>query len=154
MLAMKPLPMLDEGDARSMLMQQDWSQALPGTLEEARVAADALRGLVQDAVFLDEECYSNAVIHTQYQQKLHAHQKQIHGLENETAALRAEVERKDEMLVASAVRQREAQQQIRELQQELENNAVVFRMHYQELLTRNEEIDRLKAVIEGLQSGP
>lgn len=31
--------------------------------------------------------------------------------------------------------------------------AVVFRVHYQELMTRNEEIERLKAVIEGVPGG-
>ncbi|PNW85072.1 hypothetical protein CHLRE_03g170500v5 [Chlamydomonas reinhardtii] len=151
-LAMKPMPMLDASGAGAvpLLSQQDWSQVLPGTLEDARDAAVALRELVQDAVFLDEDCYSSAVDHTQYQQKLHAHQKRIHELENEAAALRAELERKDEQLTAAAARQRQSQQQVAELQQELENNAVVFRVHYQELLTRNEEIERLKVVIEGL----
>ncbi len=56
-----------------------------------------------------------------------SHQKQAHDLENEVAALRAELERKDEQLVAAAARNREAQEQISELQQELENNAGVFR---------------------------
>ncbi len=31
--------------------------------------------------------------------------------------------------------------------------AVVFKTHYQELLLRNDEIARLKAVIEGMQTG-
>ncbi|GIL72844.1 hypothetical protein Vretimale_4526 [Volvox reticuliferus] len=152
-LAMKPLPILDGSDVRPPLALQDWAQTLPATLADARDAASALRDLVQDAVYLDEESYSNAVDHTHYQDKLHAQQKCLNGLENEAAALRAELERKDELLAAAAARQREAQMQIVELQQELENNAVVFRMHYQELLTRNEEIERLKAVIEGLQAG-
>lgn len=52
-----------------------------------------------------------------------AHQKRIHELENEAAALRAELERKDEQLTAAAARQRQSQQQVAELQQELENNA-------------------------------
>ncbi|GFR41223.1 hypothetical protein Agub_g1896 [Astrephomene gubernaculifera] len=152
-LAMKPLPVLDATGARPPLAQTEWSETLPSTLDDARVAAEALRNLLQDAVFLDEDCYSSAVDHSQYQDKLHAQQKHVHDLENEIAALRVELERKDELLAAAASRQREAQTQIGELQQELENNAVVFRVHYQELLTRNEEIERLKAVIEGLQGG-
>ncbi|GIL43119.1 hypothetical protein Vafri_901 [Volvox africanus] len=152
-LAMKPLPILDGSDVRPPLTLQDWVKILPTTLEDARNAASALRDLVQDAVYLDEESYSSAVEHTNYQDKLHAQQKRVNDLENETAALRAELERKDELLAAAAGRQREAQMQVVELQQELENNAVVFRMHYQELLTRNEEIERLKGVIEGLQGG-
>ncbi|GLC35837.1 hypothetical protein PLESTB_000499500 [Pleodorina starrii] len=153
-LAMTPLPVLDGSDVRPPLAMQDWVQTLPATLDEARNAAIALRDLVQDAVYLDEDCYSSAVEHTHYQDNLHGQQKQIHDLENEAAALRAELERKDELLAAAAARQREAKSQITELQHELENNAVVFRMHYQELLTRNDEIERLKAVIEGLQGGP
>ncbi|EFJ42985.1 hypothetical protein VOLCADRAFT_107025 [Volvox carteri f. nagariensis] len=153
-LAMRPLPILDGSDVRPPLALRDWVQTLPATLQETRTAATALRDLVQDAVYLDEECYSSAVEHTHYHEKLHVQQKRVHDLENEAAALRAELERKDELLTAAAARQREAQRQIAELQQELENNAVVFRMHYQELLTRNEEIERLKTVIEGLQGGP
>lgn len=58
---------------------------------------------------------------------LQGHQKQAHDLENEVAALRAELERKDEQLAAAAARNREAQEQISELQQELENNAGALR---------------------------
>ncbi|KAG2499361.1 hypothetical protein HYH03_002936 [Edaphochlamys debaryana] len=153
-LSMRPLPVLDTSDdARLPLAQQDWCETLTGRVEDARVAATALRALVEDAVYLDEDTYSTAVEHTKYQQKLQAQQKQVAGLENEAAALRAELERKDEQLAASAARLRESQAQAAELQRELENNAVVFRVHYQELLARNEEIERLKAVIEGLQGG-
>ena len=40
-----------------------------------------------------------------------------------------------------------------ELQEELENNAAVFKLHYDELLAKDGEIAKLKAVIQGLSSG-
>lgn len=40
-----------------------------------------------------------------------------------------------------------------ELQEELENNAAVFKLHYDELLAKDAEIAKLKAVIQGLSSG-
>jgi hypothetical protein len=70
-LAMKPLPILDGTDVRPPLATQDWIQTLPTTVEDARTAAGALRDLVQDAVYLDEECYSSAVDHSHYHDKLH-----------------------------------------------------------------------------------
>ena len=39
------------------------------------------------------------------------------------------------------------------MQSELDNNSAVFKLHYNEILAKNEEIKRLQAVIEGLSSG-
>ncbi len=68
-LAMNALPVMDGNEVKAAV-QQDWSQTLPAALEEARTAASVLRELVQDAVFLDEDCYITAVNHTKYQQRL------------------------------------------------------------------------------------
>ena len=43
-----------------------------------------------------------------------------------------------------------ADQLVRDKDAELENNSKVFKLHYDELLARDEEIRRLKAVVEGL----
>ena len=57
----------------------------------------------------------------------------------------------------SAAQQKAAGQASRkravELQEELENNAAVFKLHYDELLAKDAEIAKLKAVIQGLSSG-
>lgn len=47
----------------------DWPAAL-GNVENAKLALDALQGLVADAVFLDEEAYTNAATLQQYQLRL------------------------------------------------------------------------------------
>ena len=43
--------------------------------------------------------------------------------------------------------------QVQDVTQELENNSAVFKLHYSELIAKDEEIKRLKAVIEGLSFG-
>ena len=52
-----------------------------------------------------------------------SYKRTVRDLEHETAALRAELERKDEQLTAVGARYRESQKQAAELQQELESNA-------------------------------
>ena len=61
-------------------------------------------------------------------------------LEQEASALRTEIDSKDEEIASWERRYREAQDQIKDVKAELENNSVVFKMHYQEIITRNEEV--------------
>lgn len=61
-LAMAPLPQSNDGS-------RDWGPA-QGNLETAKMALDALRGLIMDAVFLDEEAYTNSATLQLYQQRL------------------------------------------------------------------------------------
>lgn len=61
-LAMAPLP-------QSNNASRDWGPA-QGNLETAKIALDALRSLVMDAVFLDEEAYTNSATLQLYQQRL------------------------------------------------------------------------------------
>eukprot|EP00775_Hariotina_reticulata_P007625 gene7625-7827_t len=170
MLVMNPLPrsipQLDEqGPGR------DWAGAM-GNMETAKLAMETLRGLMVDAVFLDEDAYTNAATLQLYQQRLQvvtkllsstplrvfaaclslAQQRRILQLEGEVEALRVEAGRQQESLTQQRAQTRAAEARIQELQQELDNNAVVFDMHYQELLLKNEEIQRLKTVIEGMGS--
>lgn len=130
---------------------RDWGAAI-GNLEDTKLALDALAGLIYDAVFLDDEAYTSACAATNYQQRLLAQLKKSRQLQHELAALQAELQNKDAALATEKEKCKDAQRANADLQQQLDNNAVVFQMHYQELLTRNEEIGRLKAVIEGLQA--
>jgi hypothetical protein len=71
-------------------------------------------------------------------------------MQHETEVLRAEVAAKDTALVEAVGAAQAAQRQVADLQGELEGNAAVFKMHYEEMLLKNEEIARLTAIIEGL----
>eukprot|EP00882_Tetradesmus_deserticola_P009574 GHRQ01010108.1.p1 GENE.GHRQ01010108.1~~GHRQ01010108.1.p1 ORF type:complete len:185 (+),score=70.17 GHRQ01010108.1:613-1167(+) len=141
-LTMAPLPHSNDAS-------RDWGPA-QGNLETAKMALDALRSLIMDAVFLDEEAYTNSATLQLYQQRLQAQQRRILQLEGEAEALRVESGRQQDALVQQRSLTRAAEARIQELQQELENNAVVFDMHYSELLVKGEEIERLKSVIEGM----
>jgi hypothetical protein len=61
-LAMAPLPPSNDAS-------RDWGPA-QGNLETAKMALDALRSLIMDAVFLDEEAYTNSATLQLYQQRL------------------------------------------------------------------------------------
>lgn len=61
---MAPLPR-DASDEPA----RDWGAALGG-VETAKMACDTLRALIADAVFLDEEAYTNATTLQRYQQRL------------------------------------------------------------------------------------
>lgn len=64
-LVMAPLPRdpTESGNSR------DWSAAV-GNVETAKLALDTLRGLIADAVFLDEDAYTNAATLQRYHQRL------------------------------------------------------------------------------------
>ena len=47
----------------------DWGKSL-GNMESAKLALDTLKTLVQDAVFLDEDAYTNAHTMQVYQQRI------------------------------------------------------------------------------------
>jgi hypothetical protein len=64
-LVMAPLPRdpTESGNSR------DWNAAV-GNVETAKLALDTLRGLIADAVFLDEDAYTNAATLQHYHQRL------------------------------------------------------------------------------------
>lgn len=64
-LVMAPLPRdpTEPGNSR------DWGAAV-GNVETAKLALDTLRGLIADAVFLDEDAYTNAATLQHYHQRL------------------------------------------------------------------------------------
>lgn len=67
-------------------------------------------------------------------------------------ATQSQLVRKDEQIKQEREMRRNVELKMQELNTQLEDNAVVFEMHYSELLRRNEEIERLNAVIDGLSS--
>ncbi|GBF92750.1 hypothetical protein Rsub_05119 [Raphidocelis subcapitata] len=130
----------------------DWGAAL-GNAENAKLSAAALRELLADAVYLDEDAFAGANTLQLYAQRLAAQQRRARELEGVAEALRAEVALKDEALAAARDSVAAANARVRELQGELDANAAVFELHYREIMLKNEELERLKAVIEGLGGG-
>eukprot|EP00197_Chlamydomonas_leiostraca_P010415 CAMPEP_0202862734 /NCGR_PEP_ID=MMETSP1391-20130828/3670_1 /ASSEMBLY_ACC=CAM_ASM_000867 /TAXON_ID=1034604 /ORGANISM="Chlamydomonas leiostraca, Strain SAG 11-49" /LENGTH=198 /DNA_ID=CAMNT_0049542309 /DNA_START=125 /DNA_END=721 /DNA_ORIENTATION=- len=148
---MKPLPSLAPyGRNAGGSGHMSWDQAI-GNVEDALVSVQALQSLVDDAVYLDESAYTGAASISAYTSKIQAQAKRIHELELEVAAVQAEVSAKDRALAAASARHREASAQLQGMQEELDNSSVVFKMHYQELITRNEEIARLNSLVAQLQ---
>eukprot|EP00803_Ostreobium_quekettii_P007880 evm.model.scf_3367.2 EVM.evm.TU.scf_3367.2 scf_3367:8984-11274(-) len=128
----------------------DWGSA-GGSVENAKVALDQLKGLIEDAVFLDEDSFSGMKTVAYYHQKLQAVQKRLRTMSQQVLVAQAQLARKDEQIREERESKKQLEKRIEDMKQELDNNSVVFNMHYNELIQRNEEIERLKAVIEGLK---
>ncbi|CAL5226197.1 g9034 [Coccomyxa viridis] len=122
-----------------------WSSAV-GNIEDAKVAVDIMARAIEDAVYLDEDAYNQMIPMQQYTRTIEEQQRQILNLEHQL-----------QNTLHSAAQQKATGQASRkravELQEELENNAAVFKLHYDELLAKDAEIAKLKAVIQGLSSG-
>ncbi|KAK9837421.1 hypothetical protein WJX81_001177 [Elliptochloris bilobata] len=119
-----------------------WEAAI-GNLEDARVALDVVAKAIDDAVFLDEDAFRQVAPVAQYARQLQAQMQRV-------AALETELEETSAALARQQAAARIAERRAADLTQELENNAVVFRMHYTELLSKDEEIAKLQAVIQVL----
>ncbi|KAK9814712.1 hypothetical protein WJX72_010296 [[Myrmecia] bisecta] len=119
-----------------------WEAAV-GNLEDARVALDTLARAVDDAVYLDEDAYNQVTPTMQFTRTIQAQQRRLADLQHQVDDMQARLQDSEAGRTA-------AEQRVAEMQQELDNNAVVFKMHYSELLAKNEEIANLKAVIQGL----
>lgn len=124
--------------------------ATGSTLENAKRALGQLEALVDDAVFLDDDTFNGMKTLAYYNQKLQNAQRRIRQLSEQLLAAQAQLARKDEQLKEEREKRKQTEAEVEELNTKLENNAVVFEMHFSELLRRNEEIERLTAVIEGL----
>ena len=97
-------------------------------------------------------------------------QRRIRQLSEQLLAAQAQLAKKDEQIKEERELRRQVENKVQDLNTQLENNAgqalgrfltprvnllvllVVFEMHFSELLRRNEEIERLTAVIEGLSA--
>lgn len=112
-----------------------------------------MREALADAVFLDDAAFSSAGALQRYHLRILEQQRRIRELEAVAEALRAEVAAKDEALAAARDAVAAADGRAAELQREVDATAAVFDLHYQELMLKAEEIERLKAVVEGLGGG-
>lgn len=121
-----------------------WGSAV-GNIEDARVALDTLARAIEDAVYLDEDAYNQVAPVMQYQRAIQVQQQKV-------AELTLELQETNNKLEESRALKEAADQRIFEMTQELENNAVVFKMHYAELLAKEDELARLKAIVEGLST--
>lgn len=137
--------MPEEGHLTANGQLKRWEAAL-GNIEDARVALDALSHAVDDAVYLDEDAYNQVQPKVAYLKTIQAQQARI-------ATLTMEQQELQKHLAAAENIRRRSDQQVKEVQSELDNNSAVFKLHYNEILAKNEEIKRLQAVIEGLSSG-
>mmetsp|Transcript_32731 Transcript_32731/g.92843 ORF Transcript_32731/g.92843 Transcript_32731/m.92843 type:complete len:230 (-) Transcript_32731:202-891(-) len=126
-----------------------WEAAL-GNLADAGVALQQMKHAVDDAVYLDEDAYDGVASLSQYAKTIKAQQRRIVELEHELDIALGAAEKAEACAREEARQRREAEARTESIETELENNAVVFKMHYNELLARNDEVEKLKAVIEGL----
>lgn len=94
-------------------------------------------------MYLDEDAYNQVAPVMQFQRTIQVQQQRI-------TELNVELQETNNKLHDSRALKGNADQRITEMTQELENNAVVFKMHYSELIAKEEEIARLKAIIQGL----
>ncbi|KAK9807230.1 hypothetical protein WJX73_010919 [Symbiochloris irregularis] len=119
-----------------------WDLAV-GNLEDARVAFDVIARAVEDAVYLDEEAYKQVQPTMQFTVRLQAQQHRITELEQQLD------EANERLLVVEHACQ-ESQKQASALQEELDSNAEVFKMHYGELLAKEDELSKLRVVVQAL----
>mmetsp|Transcript_22681 Transcript_22681/g.43357 ORF Transcript_22681/g.43357 Transcript_22681/m.43357 type:complete len:233 (-) Transcript_22681:200-898(-) len=134
-----------------------WGTAL-GNMHDLGMAVNSISKALGEAVYLDDQAYD-------MQNQLKKYKDALRKRESRNAALVAEVELTGRELAQSRDQNQQLQRDLKEaeslnatLRQEQENNAVVFRMHFNELLAKQEEIKkkdeelaRLKGIIEVLQ---
>ncbi|KAK9867917.1 hypothetical protein WJX84_004434 [Apatococcus fuscideae] len=113
-----------------------WDAVL-GNAADAQVALDVIERAIDDAVYLGEDAFNQLLPVQAYTRTIQGQHRRIVELE------RASMETM-QRLRASEQGRLKAEARTAELQQELENNAEVFKLHYTELLTKDEEIERLK----------
>jgi len=127
-------------------------------MHDLGMAVNSISKALGEAVYLDDQAYD-------MQNQLKKYKDALRKRESRNAALVAEVELTGRELAQSRDQNQQLQRDLKEaeslnatLRQEQENNAVVFRMHFNELLAKQEEIKkkdeelaRLKGIIEVLQ---
>lgn len=141
-----PLPVMNSSlvDARGTV---DFERA-NGNLSDALLSFQQLQHLVlHQSVFLDEGAYQEARDEAAWEAKFQATcsglERRIAEHDAEKASLQQDVATKDKEIRRLKEMLHERGDQIKTLQEELENNSNVFRLHHEELLLRNKEIERL-----------
>mmetsp|Transcript_32782 Transcript_32782/g.54904 ORF Transcript_32782/g.54904 Transcript_32782/m.54904 type:complete len:237 (-) Transcript_32782:6-716(-) len=142
-----PVPLSQEAIGR-------WGAAL-GNMQDLGLVVDHLARTLNSAVYLDEDAH-NA------QAQVQKFKNALKASTNRIAVLEAEAELTQRELATALAKNQQMERALKEslatsasLSQEQANTAVVFKMHYSELLARTEEInlkdaemERLKGVIE------
>ncbi len=119
-ITMQHLPILDRHATKNAGPDLDKAT---GNLVDAKHCAEALKSLINDAVYLDEDAFSEALHAHLFQNKLREANRKIHEMELEAASLRAEIEAKNEELMKLGEAHKGAVLQVQELKAELDNNA-------------------------------
>lgn len=129
-----PLPVMSSSviDARGTL---DFSRA-QGNLSDAVLCYSQLKQLIRSAVFLDEGAYDEARGEAAWEARVQTLVTRISAFDAEKASMQQEVAHKDEEILR-------LQEQVKSPREELDNNAQVFKLHHEELILRNNEIERL-----------
>lgn len=109
-------------------------------IEQAQSQLVALQTLLDSALYLDEDEYSNAQPVSQYNVTLQSQQAKIQELENEVRLKVAKLDESNRLRAA-------LEQRVSDLLYELDNNKNVFALHYEELLKKDAEIDQLQNIV-------
>ncbi|KAK3274005.1 hypothetical protein CYMTET_17789 [Cymbomonas tetramitiformis] len=136
-----------------------WGSAL-SNMQDLDSVVESLSAVLSDAVYLEPDVYDT-------QRELQKYKEIIKVKDNKIATVEAELELAQTELAISRGKQRSLEEELHSseaaaatLRHEQDNNAVVFNMHFNELLLKEEEIrkqseelEKLKGIIEVLESG-
>lgn len=131
-----------EGDDR---LPQRWQQAVDN-LESAVTNLDQLAQALDGALYLDDDEWQKALPVHKYNMAIQVQHHKIGDLERRLADLQSK-------LCESERGKVEAEDRVKELNEELESNARVFQLHYDELMRKEKEISELQAVVTALSLG-
>ncbi|KAL6766795.1 hypothetical protein ACKKBG_A37375 [Auxenochlorella protothecoides x Auxenochlorella symbiontica] len=126
-------------------LPERWQAALRN-LDTASTCADSLASALDEALYLDTMEWQRAVPASQQHQAKQSLLNRVRALETLLTDCRGN-------LAASEKLRREGEARVQELEGELENNAQVFRLHYEALLDKDQTISDLQAVISALSLG-
>lgn len=129
-LTMQPVPQAPPLPLR-------WAEAVRG-VEAAQAGLDALAKQLEGALYLDEEAWQQAVPHERWAAALQGQQRKIAELEAQLTTVVTQLEASERARAA-------AEERVRQLGGEVESSASVFRLHYEELLRKDREIQDLQA---------
>lgn len=136
-----------------------WGSAL-SNMQDLDNVVESLSAVLSDAVYLEPDVYDT-------QREIQKYKEIIKVKDNKIATVEAELELAQTELAISRGKQRSLEEALQSseaaaatLRHEQDNNAVVFNMHFTELLLKEEEIrkqseelQKLKGIIEVLESG-
>ncbi|GAB4816811.1 hypothetical protein N2152v2_003857 [Parachlorella kessleri] len=135
-----------KGDAaQSTQLPQRWKQAVEN-MNSALSSFEQLAQALDGALYLDQDEWDKALPTHKYTMAVQVQHQRIQQLEDQLARIQAR-------LADSERGRKAAEQEAQELNAELENNARVFQLHYEELARKEKEITDLQAVVSALSLG-